>query len=181
MSRTPIRDALMRLVAEGLVERIPGKGLFVAKPSITDLLEITEIRFSLETTAVKLFTERADNQIKQELKKVIELHEKYHREGNNLEAVNCDNEFHFLIAKGSMNQRLNSIISKLIEENSRCAFMTHRDSGRVETSIHEHTKIYEAIMAGDGELAAELLRNHLRNWLEYIKEMQFKNYYLFNK
>ena len=51
------------------MERIPGKGLFVAKPSITDLLEITEIRFSLETTAVKLFTERADNQIKQELKK----------------------------------------------------------------------------------------------------------------
>lgn len=181
MSRTPIRDALMRLEADGLVERIPGKGLFVSKLSIKDLLEITEIRFPLEATAIRLFTERANEQLKQELREMIDRHERCHIEGDNVAAVQCDNEFHFSIAKGSMNQRLYKIINKQIEENSRGAFMTQRDSDRVEMSIVQHKEIFDAIMEGDGNKAAERMSAHLQNWMDYIKELQFKSYYLFDQ
>ena len=179
MSRTPIHDALTRLEHEGLVERIPGKGLFVTRASITDLMEITEIRLPLECTAVRLFIERADESMRENLAVILETHKRNFKTGDNLAAVASDNAFHFTIAKGSMNNRLYNTIYKLIEENARGAFMTHRDTERIDHSIHEHEQVLAAIRANDVELAVSLVRDHLNNWLAYIKEMQFKNYFWF--
>lgn len=181
LSRTPIRDALLRLEHEGLVERIPGKGLFVTQINIADLLEITEIRLSLECTAVRLFVERADDKMRQQLREVLESHKKCHVEGNDLDAVTYDNAFHYAIAKGSMNNRLYDYIHKLIQESYRGAFMTRYDSKRIETSIKQHERVLEAIEANDAERAVELVSEHLIHWIEYVKDMQFSNYYLFNR
>lgn len=181
MSRTPIRDALMRLEHEGLVERIPGKGLFVTQASIADLLEITEMRLPLECTAVRLFIERADEDMRADLHETLADHIKNHEQGDNLEAVARDNGFHYIIASGSMNNRLYNCIHKLIEESSRGAYMTHRDSERIETSIDQHQKIMDAIDANDADRAAELVSVHLTSWIDYVKEMQIKNYYWFNR
>jgi len=181
MSRTPVRNALIRLEHEGMVERIPGKGLFVTQVNISDLLEISEIRLSLESTAVKLFVERAGDAMRRELRQLLEKHKNCHQSGDDLNAVKCDSAFHYAIAKGSMNNRLYSIIFNLIEESSRGALMTQRDSNRIEKSIAQHERVLDAIEADDAELAAALVVTHLKDWIEYVKEMQFKNYYWFNR
>jgi len=181
MSRTPIRDALMRLVHEGLVERIPDKGLFVTQVSISDLLEITETRLPLECTAVRLFVERADQAIRDQLHEILERHKRCLQNKEDAAAISCDNEFHYCIAKGSMNNRLYAFIRKLMEESFRGAFMTQRDRSRIEASIAQHERVVEAIDANDAELAARLVSDHLLDWIVYVKEMQFKNYYLFHR
>lgn len=178
MSRTPIRDALMRLEHEGLAERIPGKGLFVAQVSMTDIIEITEMRLPLEKTAIQLFIERADQSARGNLKGIVEKHKMYFETGEYLKAVECDNEFHYEIARGSMNVRLYNTICKLIEDSSRGAFMTKHDSERIEKSIGQHQAIIKYIDANDVEQAVEQLMEHINSWSDYVKEIQFKNYYL---
>lgn len=181
MSRTPIRDALRRLTYEGLIENYPGRGMFVAEVSIKDLLEISELRVPLESTATELFTQRASNGAVEELLNTLKNHEDLFNKKDYIGAVECDNEFHFVISKGTMNSRLENTINQLIEESSRGAFLTKFDVNRVEASIVQHKLIFEAIKENNAELAGKRMTEHLQEWIEYIKDLHVNKFFLFNK
>lgn len=180
ISRTPIHDALKRLSYEGLVETIPGKGVFVSRISIKDLLEISEIRIPLESLAVKLFIERAPEKARKELQDCMKQHKEFFEEKNYLKAVDCDNSFHYIISAGSMNQHLHAYIYKMIEEGNRAAFLTVEDSQHIERSIWKHQKILDAILNREIEQAQTLIQEHVQDWVQYLKNLQIDKYFLFN-
>jgi DNA-binding GntR family transcriptional regulator len=181
MSRTPIRDALRRLTFEGFTENIPGRGVFVTQVSFIDLLEISELRLPLEETAVRLFIERADNDMKNELNDAVKKHEEYYLAKENMKAVEYDNEFHKIIARGTMNKRLYNTISQLITDSARGAYLTIKDSNRIKTSIEQHKKLFKYINDEDTEKAVSAVKEHINGWIQYIKDIQMNKFFLFNR
>ena len=181
MSRTPIRDALKRLTYEGFLENTPGKGMFIAEVSIKDLLEISELRVPLECTAAQLFTERSSSEIVESLAKTLEKHTDLILKKDYVGAVECDNEFHFTLSRGTMNSRLENTINQLIQESSRGAFLTKYDVKRLENSVTQHKLIFDAIKANDAELAGERMKEHLQDWIIYIKDLHTYKFFLFNR
>jgi DNA-binding GntR family transcriptional regulator len=181
ISRTPIREALKRLIYEGLIENIAGKGMVVTQVRFKDLLEINEMRIPLECTAIRLFIERADDVFLNYLENILEKHESCYKKGDLIHAIEYDNAFHYTIGEGTMNTRLYTTIQQIIEESTRGAFLTQYDSKRIKTSIQKHHEIFDAIRSRDIDLAIQVLTEHLQGWISYIHELQIKNYFLFDQ
>lgn len=181
LSRTPIRDALKRLAYEGFVENIPGKGVFVAQVSIKDLLEISELRMPLEEISSRLFVERAPPELVAALGRCLEEHRQCFGRQDYIRAIELDNEFHYIIAKGTMNNRLHQTVHQLIEESSRGAYLTQHDDDRVRASIEQHGEILEAIRSGNPKAAQQCMDKHLQDWIGYINKLQIQKYFLFNR
>lgn len=180
ISRTPVRDALKKLSYEGLVEDVPGRGMFVTSIRFEDLLEVTEIRIPIETAAVEKFIERSAAEDREELKKIVAQHKAFFEAGEMDKAVDCDNQFHHIIGVGTYNSRLSSSIDSLIELSLRGAYMSYTDKNRIPTSIGEHEKILECILNDDREGAVEAMERHLSSWMDYVLSAQIKMSY-FNK
>ncbi|MGI5849969.1 MAG: GntR family transcriptional regulator [Christensenellales bacterium] len=168
ISRTPVRDALRRLTCEGLVEYIPGKGAIVSEVSFTDLLEICEVRLSIECMAVQLFIERAEDSDLHKLKKIIELQENALHKDKLTLAITNDNNFHSAISEGTKNSRVETLVKSLLQQSSRGAYMTVWDVNRVRSSLVQHIDIYKAIEMKDKQLAHHNMNTHLKDWMEYL-------------
>ena len=168
ISRTPVRDALRRLTCEGLVEYIPGKGAIVSEVSFTDLLEICEVRLSLECMAVQLFIERAEQADMARLRKIIEMQENALQKDRLTQAIMNDNNFHNAISEGTKNSRVEMLIKSLLQQSSRGAYMTAWDVNRVHASLFQHKEIYQAIESGDKSRAHRKMDSHLKDWMEYL-------------
>lgn len=181
ISRTPIRDALRKLMYEGLVDYVPGKGMFVSDIRFEDLLEISEIRIPLERTCVELFIQRASREDIDELRHIFSEHTKAYEDGDYAAAVEWDNAFHRHLGKCTYNIRMSMYIDTLIDQSTRGAFLTVQDPRRVVDSIQEHRAILEAIEAGDVATATDKLNKHLESWTNYVAMMQMKRYYFKRK
>ena len=168
VSRTPVRDALRRLTCEGLVEYIPGKGAIVSEVSFKDLLEISEVRHSIECTAVQLFIERADEVDMDKLHDVIKMQELAVQDDKMTQAVMNDNNFHTVISEGSKNSRVESLVKSLVQQSGRGSYMTVWDVERVKRSLMQHKEIYKAIETKNKELAYQKMSNHITDWMEYL-------------
>lgn len=181
LSRTPIRDALRKLVYEGMIDYIPGKGMFVSELRFEDLLEVSEIRIPLEKTCVELFIERANCEDVEKLEALYASHCNAFKSEDLNKAIHYDDEFHRQIANGTYNSRLSAYVDSLIDQNSRGAYLTAEDPQRVESSLGEHKLILEAIRARDKQAAVQLIEQHLTGWTSYVMTMQLKRFYFRKK
>jgi DNA-binding GntR family transcriptional regulator len=183
MSRTPIREALLRLEHEGYLERTT-RGLFVARVHLSDIMEFFEILIPLESLATKLFIERADAEIRAELRQTITDLQNLADSDDVIAATDSDNRFHLIIARGSMNRNLNEIISQIREKNLRSAYTQYYYYMRASKKpdfVGEHRRILEAIEANDVSTAEAAVREHLLTGLETVKAHQYDKYYLLGK
>ena len=176
VSRTPIRDALRCLLYEGLVESMPGKGMFVSDLRFEDILEIFEIRVSLHATAARLFVQRASDDDIEMLGETLQSHKKYSHEHNYMIAIEYDNNFHLEIARATRNNRLYNLCQNYLDQTKRASYMTTCDSLRMERSLMEHTSVYEAIVARDEERAVELERAHFEELSKYLAYAQINRF-----
>lgn len=181
LSRTPIRDALRKLVYEGMIDYVPGKGMFVSEVRFEDLLEVSEIRIPLEKTCVELFIERASSEDMENLETLYTLHKAAYETGDLNKAIRYDDEFHRQIANGTCNSRLSTYVDSLIDQNSRGAYLTAGDPQRVESSLVEHEQILRAIKAKDKQAAVQFMEQHLTGWTSYVMTMQLKRFYFRKK
>lgn len=178
ISRTPVRDALLKLSCEGLVENVPGQGMKVADLKFEDLFEILELRIPIEKAGVKMFIERSSENDKKRLVELYEAHCKAWEEDDLKTAVTLDNQFHKLLAEGSANSLLLAQVEMLIDQSGRSAYYTVGDKKRIKISLAEHKKILDAVLAGNGEAAAAALDDHLISWSHYMVDMRMKRYFL---
>lgn len=165
VSRAPLREAIGRLEALGLVERRARVGARVVALSGTGLIELYEIREPLEGTAARLAAERMSDTARAELSTLIEHHEQeVEREnGQAYFQQEGDLDFHYRIVQGSGNRRLTRILCDdlyHLMRMYRCQF--GMKSHRARDALKEHALVVEAIVARDGELAEWLMRRHVR-------------------
>ncbi|SIT13737.1 GntR family transcriptional regulator [Achromobacter sp. MFA1 R4] len=165
VSRGPLREALHRLEGQKLLVRVPHAGARVVSLSIQELVELYEIRESLEGTACRLAAKRMPPSEIEELRGVLEAHERdeafqaglgyYQQEG--------DYDFHYRIVKGSGNQMLFRMLCDELYQLARMYRIQYSTTpNRPRQAYAEHHRILDAIADGDGELAEMLMRRHIR-------------------
>ena len=162
VSRTPIREALRRLEQERLIEDT-GKGSIVLGITKDDLLDIMEIRQSIEGLAASYAAMNITPEGAEELSHLIDLQEFYHAKNdiNRLQAA--DDEFHNAICRLSCRNVINDTLIPLHRKTRLYRKIAMEDQQRSPKTLREHREIYNAIIAGNGELAGELMSRHIEN------------------
>ena len=165
ISRGPLREALSRLEGYHLIERTANVGARVVKLNRQHLIEIYQIRESLEGLAAKLASAHMTDDEIEALQALLAQH-RVQIEQNNEQSYfqkQGDMDFHFRIFEGSKNSRLiNLYCNDLYQLIRLYRFQFGMVSKRVPQAFKEHEQIVEAIRQRDGELAELLMRRHIR-------------------
>lgn len=172
ISRGSLREAMRRLEERGLMVRTPRRGVRVASVSNSDLLEILDMREVLEGMACRLATERMSDA---ELGR-LEAKLREHAETPELATGQAyfqsagDQDIHFLIAKGSGNERLARLLCDELYFLMRIyRFRSSERPGRAHLALDEHRAILEAMQSRDPDRAEQAMRRHIRRSRQNIE------------
>lgn len=177
VSRTPMREALNRLVAEGFLTLIPGQGFYCRKLHPESISQLYELRCALETEAVRRVIERADDQAIAELVDHLDQSEPTYQTCDDFgQLARMDEDFHLCIAKCSGNLELVNML-KNVNERIRYVRTLNLKQLRLQTQndelegLNAHRKIVAAIVARDSETAITSIRRHIERRGEEVVEL----------
>ncbi|RJE81441.1 GntR family transcriptional regulator [Paracoccus sp. JM45] len=167
MSRTPVREALQRMAAEGLVERGPRRAFIVRRMTPTDLGHMFEALGEIEALCARLAAQRMTPIARAQLTEILAVECRTH---DDYAALN--RRFHEALRLGAGNQVLSDLLADL---NRRTLpwrnAQFHTSNGRMDSSRQEHHAILQAIIAQDGDKAAALMRDHMAGSLAVVLAM----------
>ena len=163
VSRTPVREAIRKLELEGLVSMLPRKGAHVAELSAKDIMDVLEVRATLDGMATSLAAERITDEEIKDLSHIQVQFEGYTYKENLQGSIKKDVEFHELIYRASRNERLIQISSNLREQIQRFRVIYMKDYSNPKDLIKEHQCILEAISRHDVEGAKRYAQIHIDN------------------
>lgn len=166
VSRTPIRESLQRLAADGLIESRPRGGWVVREHSPDEIREIFEVRAALEGFAAGLAAKRATDEM---LRRVVAIHEQYIATIDNVprgHLVEHNDEFHDAVIAAAANSRLAAQIA-----SNRQYYFVHRIAGflsdeEVRSSISGHEKLVDALLAREPDRAERVARDAVLEGLD---------------
>ncbi|WLQ16875.1 GntR family transcriptional regulator [Hahella aquimaris] len=162
--RGPLREALHRLEGRGLIVRKAHSGARVVALTFEELIELYEVRESLEGMAIRLASERMSQEEIDDLKRLMDIHAEQIKEEKGLAYYQKegDFDFHFRIISGSKNRKLSNMLTGELYHLLRLyRYRLSTFSGRPEKAFHEHWRIIEALEERDGDLAELLMRRHI--------------------
>lgn len=168
VSRTPVREAIRKLELEGLLVMEPRKGAYVADVSLKDVIDVLEVRSSLEGLAASLAATRADEEEIELLKeKAIQFKECIDK--NDVQGMIIrDSEFHEVILGAAKNKKLTSIIEGLREQVQRFRVTYFTEYNMTSNLVKEHQNVLNAIQSRDPAKASEHAQKHIDNIERYI-------------
>lgn len=185
VSRTPLREALARLVSEGLADQTRGRGTVVSAVSPADVEQLFEVRIPLDVQAARLAARRAEPTVFAELAARFRAAERQGpdpvdasaADGEDVDAAASDaEEYYALVAEMDAavddavgNPRLVAVMQPLRTHLARIRRLSHDDPQRLRRSADEHAAVCRAVAAGDEELAAATMLVHLRASLAHIQ------------
>lgn len=172
VSRTPVREAFVRLHGDRLLRRFSDGGYYVAEIDLFDMRDLYELRLTLELRGI---TRASEDGIEHDLEALAELREEWlgiqeeppEPDGSFIE---LDESFHLALLRSSGNLALAEMLENVNVRIRPVRTFDFLTSDRIETSITEHLGIVEALMAKQIELAAHLLRDHIGASLEVVEE-----------
>ena len=167
-SRTPVRESLQRLSAEGLVKMIPGRGAFVAAVSIRDIVELFQMREALETYAARLAARSTTREMLIPFVERMEAMRDEIRAGRNVDYYLLCAEADRTIAVVAGNERIGTALAELWVQVGRARRLSLTNPRRLEDSVGEHVAILSAIVAGDEEAAGAAIASHVKGSLHNI-------------
>jgi DNA-binding GntR family transcriptional regulator len=161
ISRTPIREALLRLESEGLVRAVPRVGFFVTEITRRDLEELFELRALLEGHA----TERATSFLTEEdlahIDRLLETSVSAVEREDLDKFLETEIALHTLLIERAPNRQLVAMMESLQDLTHRERILSLESLENVRESCVEHQRIVEALHQRDGELAGRLMREHI--------------------
>jgi len=170
ISRTPVREALLALSAEGLITFLPRKGLVVNKFSEQDIEEIFEIREAIELISVKKLCRNYNSLDFSNLRGVFEKHKECLREQSEAtDFMELDRKFHMAISNLVGNSQITSIMSNVRDKIQLMGLRALSGAGRMEEVLDEHEKILEAVEKGWEKKALAHMEYHLNRSKEMVK------------
>jgi DNA-binding GntR family transcriptional regulator len=161
VSRSPVSEALSRLEAEGLVVVAPQHGSFVAPLSVSAVEEGAFIRIGLECEAVRRFAIAADDTEREELAANVRRQEDALAERDIDTFYALDEEFHAIIFAPLRFQRTWNFVETSRAQLDRIRRQLLPTPGRMEATLLEHRRIFEAVYLKDQEFASSAMRHHL--------------------
>jgi DNA-binding GntR family transcriptional regulator len=173
-SRTPVREALRRLAAEGLVDLTPRLGARVSRVSLQSVRDLFDFRSMLEPAAIRQATEAAaaDPALRRTFTELrtefVRIQRRAPSQARSRTFYEIADRFDWAIIGATRNEHLRRTIAELRPHTARLRNLSHVDPQRVEVSVAEHLAICEALLAGDADAAATGIAEHLAESLRTI-------------
>ncbi|HEY7145516.1 MAG TPA: GntR family transcriptional regulator [Streptosporangiaceae bacterium] len=188
ISRTPVREALLRLENEGVVHAIPRRGIYVVRKTKAEIIEVILASAALEGMAARLAAERATDQ---EIADLLAQFPQFDRaalsradgDGHRAPAAagpvtgagvseysQVNLNFHQRIAELAHSELFSQHISRLQIHMRAIRHRTISDSDRIANSVVDHADIVEALQVRDGDLAEDLVRRHALGLAEHVRD-----------
>jgi len=174
ISRTPMREALLRLQADGLVELTPRRGVRVLPISAQDLAEIYQLLICLEATAAELMAARGLGPGSDEIVELTDVNGRMRQalEADDLDLwAQMDETFHRLLVDHCGNGRLKRLVGTVWDQSHRARMLTMTYRPRPVHSYNEHRAVVEAILRGDGRVAYEVHSAHRRRAMKLFLDL----------
>lgn len=166
-SRTPVREALLRLEVSGLVRRIPHKGAYVPALSSRDIESMMEARQVIEEWAVTKIT--GQRELMGELDELLAHQAEILSDP--IAFIECDFQFHRFIVERGQNDALQSVYESQRFKQLRMGVRAVVDSeGRSDHVLLEHRAIVDGIQSGNPDIAVAAVRDHLSSTLAALKK-----------
>lgn len=162
VSRGPIREAIGRLAAEGLVTVRPRRGAVVRSLSKDEFLELYQVREALEMMAVRLAVPRLMADDLARLEELIGAMSRYAERGEVEQFFEANIAFHALLFGASGNAKLQELYGQLLGQMGPYRMRSLTLRGNIERSVAEHGAILRAVKRGDADRAAHLMSEHIR-------------------
>jgi DNA-binding GntR family transcriptional regulator len=163
VSRTPVREALSRLTAEGLLEMIPNRGAFVLGFSPNDMDDIFTLREVYELQAVRWAIERITDSRFEELDEIMDFMEFYTEKGDTKKLTEINTNFHQLIYYASECRMLRHILSSYQIYIRHSRLTKAYSEAQLPSILAEHRRIFDAFRAADAEEGVQAMRVHVEN------------------
>jgi DNA-binding GntR family transcriptional regulator len=164
ISRTPLREALKVLAAEGLVTMKVRRGAYVTEVSESDLADVYHLLSLLESDAAGVVAQKASDE---QIKELQQLHKELEAAQNNRDKFFALNErFHMRLLEVAGNKWRDQLVADLRKVMKLNRHNSLLKAGRVKESMLEHRAIVEAIAKRDAKLAAKRMQEHFRNGLK---------------
>lgn len=161
VSRTIVRNALVRLDAEGLVDMQPNRGAFVAVPTAEEAQDVFDMRRCLEREVMQRLCRMDPGPIVAALNAHI-AEERRYLDSDKTRSIRLAGEFHIVLAEQTGSQVLSNYVNEIV---SRCSLIMARfaQSHSAQCGLEEHTGIVEAIRDRDPEAAMARMESHLHS------------------
>ncbi|WP_248923854.1 GntR family transcriptional regulator [Paenibacillus hamazuiensis] len=181
VSRTPIREAFRRLMAEELIEVQPQRGARIAYISKKKINEARFVRVSLEVSAFKEAAQHWDpanpriQMLYDKIRGILEEQKKVIDEQNFETFFKLDEQFHYSILEATDNSTLITIINQMRGHLNRMRYLELQETKHTRKLVAEHEAIFEAIVSKNVEQTERLLCDHIR-WIEDSMDQIIQKY-----
>lgn len=170
-SRGPVREAIRRLWAEGLVLERPRRGAVVVSLPKQDFENAYQVRSGLEALAVTLGTPLRTDEALQQIDELIDELDRQAREGDEEQFFVANRRLHWEVCALARNPILLDIYDRLMNTMERYSHRSAVVRGDLMSSVDEHRAIVDAIRHGESDEAARLTREHIDIPLRKVQEM----------
>jgi DNA-binding GntR family transcriptional regulator len=168
VSRTPVREALIKLAQQGMVRFERNRGVRILQTSLRDLEEVFALRLLLEPPATRRAVSLLSAATCRELRGVCAAMEKAALADDEYEMWEHDRRFHRVLLEASGNGRLAEYVDGLRDMVLRQGVSTARRSRSLECIVAEHRAVLRRVEAGDADGAAETMRAHILRTAELL-------------
>ncbi|MCW0233026.1 MAG: GntR family transcriptional regulator [Ferrovibrio sp.] len=175
VSRTPIREALLKLAEEGLVDIYPQHGSFVSPIRLTDVYDAQFVRESLECSAIALAAERIDAEQSRQLSAVLDRQNAFHKVGDNDRFFDADEEMHATLMAIAGHAQVWRQVESAKAQMDRVRHLTVRRPLKRNAVLTEHQAIIDRVLQRDVVGAVEALRTHLRGVFQSVQVLVAEN------
>ncbi|MGC3983784.1 MAG: GntR family transcriptional regulator [Pseudorhodoferax sp.] len=178
VSQTPVREALLRLAEEGLVDVFPQHATLVSRIDLRAARQAHFLRRSIELELVRELALRRPQGLVEALRRQIALQQALAEAQQYGEFVAADRQFHQLLYAAADMAALVELVGRVSGHVDRLRRLHLPTAGKTASILRDHRAIAEAIAAGDGAAAQEALRAHLSGTLSAVEEIrqQFPDY-----
>jgi DNA-binding GntR family transcriptional regulator len=161
VSRSPVREAVLRLVNEGLAQESPRKGVVVARLGLAELRSVYEVRAVLEGLAARLAAPTLDEHVLAELGELFAAHQRAADAGDLEASLEVDLAFHAKIRSAAHNPQLEVFLEQ-IQGKIRLAMATTLVHPGPRLAVEDHRRILEALERRDPEAAELAAKAHVQ-------------------
>lgn len=163
MSRTPIREALIKLTHQGLLKNIPGSGVVVPTYTIEDILEVYDLMELLQKHTIRSYIQKARQTSINNLGEILSNMENALLSKDIDSFVKFDNEFHSFFILNSSNKRLLGFYESLDSQSRQFKATVSEHISQAQRSFNEHKSLYNAVILKDMGHIEEILSTHYKN------------------
>ncbi|HOQ17311.1 MAG TPA: GntR family transcriptional regulator [Defluviitaleaceae bacterium] len=171
VSRTPVREAINRLIAEEFVENRPRKGIFAAEISKEELRKMLDVRIALESLSVSQCCKLISEEEKDELRAIFGDYKRKMEEGEYEKASQLDSKMHRFIAKIADNKKLEAYINDIQDFFAYSRPYTVKwTEAKIKRAINDHKELIDALCNGNEERAIEIIREDIEAMRDLLKD-----------